>query len=137
MNVTGDIVCQEHYDCIGGIERRDYEWQGGKLAYINRRFMNVVGMSKAPTSGDIINIGPFQLKVVDQELWGNSYIVTRNGWKAQLRYILYHATKILDKVYRRLIVTAAVWGLADYHDALVPTWRDIHLLKKLSERKNK
>lgn len=138
MKVTGMIVCHERYDFRGGVERRDYEWEGGELAYVDWRFMDVAEISEAPALGDIINIGPFQLKVIDQELlWHDNYIVARNGWKTQLRYMLHRTTKVLDKIYRRLIITAAVWGLADYHDALVPSWRDVYLLKKLSERKDK
>ena len=133
MNVTGMIVCHEHYDCRGGVERRDYEWEGGELAYIDQRFMEKEGIHEVPQLGDIINIGPFQLRVIDKKLWGFNYIVARNGWKARLRYVLHRTIKVLDKSYRRLIVTAAVWGLADYHDASIPTWRDVYLLRGLSE----
>ena len=132
------IVCHEHYDFRGGVERRDYEWQGGELAYVDHQFLVRDGTSRVTNRvlepGDVISVGPLRLTVIDRREFSiDTYIITCDGWKAWVIYVFYHVTKRLGKIYRRLIITAAVWGLADYHDALVPTWRDVYLLRGLSE----
>jgi hypothetical protein len=128
MEVTGMIICQEYYDFRGGIEHREYRWEGGELAQLKLWWLT----NRVYRPGEVFTLGSLRLRVVDDMLVGPSLVVARDGWHARLRYAVHHSTKWIDKIYRHLIVTAAVWGLADYNDALLPSWRDVHFLKRFA-----
>lgn len=86
--------------------------------------------------GKVYTFPPYRLRIIDNgDMWRwNAYTAvpdTRLWWLAVLRMWL---GRHIDLVYRRLILTAAVWGLADYdHTAYVmPTWRDLKIVKRIA-----
>lgn len=41
--------------------------------------------------------------------------------------------RTLDLVYRRLVITAAVWRLAHFHEGALPIWRDVYVLERVAK----
>lgn len=46
--------------------------------------------------------------------------------------IAHKSSRILRIVGARIIITLAVWGLADFNGACIPSWRDIKIVKKIA-----
>lgn len=131
MNIkpTGEIVATEYRDFKGGLERVEWEWQGGDLAYFSRKWIH---QGIAQISRDIINVGPFRLRIITQCWEWPGWIVAKDGLKARLIYRIYRCVRHTEIVYRRMILTAAVWHLAEYHQVIAPSWRDIYALDKMA-----
>lgn len=121
MNATGNIIASTTYG-PSGKEAVRYKWMGGRVAHISRHVCDTpikVGQS--------FKVGPFRLRIVDYCPWDNTVKAIRIRGISRLLYYFYRATPALEKVYRRLIITAAIWGCADYNSATVPDWRDLHM----------
>lgn len=131
--LTGIIEITEHRDIRGNIERRDYRWEGPPTAMISRHLMYLI--DNRVEVGDVITIGPFRSKIIEDDIERYSFLVTRMDkpfwW---LRYIWHRYNKSLDLTYRRFITTLAVWRLAEYNPAAIPSWRDIYIIQKLRAR---
>ena len=132
MKVDGMIVCHDKYGPLG-LEQRDFEWTGGSLAYISNLFMSRYTNERdvKRLHGDILQIGPFKVRIIEFE-WGyGRVLVIREGWYAPFYYYWRIIGRRMDRVYRKMIVTLAVWDLADYNPATIPYWKDIHALRWL------
>jgi hypothetical protein len=147
MKTDGYIEITAHYDLQGGgVERYDFEWMGGDVARISHAFLmtvrdvrdDVLKYRKFPKQpGDRFKVGPFGLRVLEREEWSLDIIAIRErNALTSLRYYWHRCSKLLDTAYRRLIITASVWGLAHYEAAMIPCWRDVHALRYLVERRN-
>jgi hypothetical protein len=96
----------------------------------------------APNVGDVFSLGHLNLRVVDispDDFCRDTATVMRDGPEAALTAWLLPALRFTDLVYRRLIITAAIWRLATCDRAVIPSWRDLHaarwLLRKLPQEK--
>jgi hypothetical protein len=78
-----------------------------------------------------IQIGPYRLLKVEDAHFIEWALYVRKDKFGALRVALYKSTRLLDLIYRRLIITLAVWKLADFREATVPSWRDVKIVKKL------
>ncbi len=110
-----------------GPEDYSYTWVGwDRTAFINPALLRSAGYDEGTIRpGAVLTLGPLRLRVVRND-WPCSYIhVERDGWRAALRAYREIARRPANRFYRRLIVTAAVWGWARYSPAVVPTWRDL------------
>ena len=133
--MAGIIEMTNHYDIRGNIERIDYRWTGGSSTYVSRDLLELG--YKERYIGDEVELGPFKLKIVDEDFARRAFLVTRMDkplW--QLRYLWHRYNKSLDLAYRRSITTLAVWRLADYNPAVIPSWRDIYFLNKIRSKFN-
>lgn len=90
----------------------------------------LVGRLDDAKTGDVVKIGPFNLLVVERRWEIDGALCVRADRFGALRIWVYRATRWLDWAYRRCIITLAVWGLADYQQASIPSWRDIRALKR-------
>ncbi len=85
-----------------------------------------------------IRLGQYKLRLLDHNPIGDYY------WyqliKSPFSYILIFVFRIgifLDMIYRRIILSLWIWGLADRDEWVSPSWRNIKLVKKLKEWKDK
>jgi hypothetical protein len=83
--------------------------------------------------GGRVKVGPFWLRLTAEPTDPiNSYwIAMRDDGLWKLRMWLHQATFLPDLVYRRLILTAAVWKLASPLPGIQPSYHDLHLYKKI------
>lgn len=156
IGANAQLMYTQTYDLKGNPEQVTCEWQGPKDgilaisgAFINEKNgMKILPPSKKlteryeairkisqPDIGDIVEVGPYRLKVFERDdlffVGTYTYYLTRlDSPIANLRVTAYRLTRWLDLIYRRLIITAAVWKLADYHGGQIPSWRDLHIAKR-------
>lgn len=128
----GQIVCHVRTNPLGMREHIGYEWQGGPVTYIAH---SLFYDSDIQLDGDCMVVGPYRLRIIDQE--GNLrqyYRCVRLDYPFWWLVLAWHRYgRLLDIAYRRLIITLAVWGLARYSQATIPSWEDVHVLRKISE----
>ena len=131
-----------HYNALGR-ERIDYKWIGGDVARFSKQLLldadpSIVRYTEFPRRpGDKFEFGPFKLRVLEQDSGYYDIIVAirDRGLVTDLRYFWHRFGKMADIAYRRLVITLAVWGLADLDQATVPTWRDVRLLCRMEKRR--
>lgn len=108
------------------------DWDGkSPYTYIsNLRLDEFNAVTRLIRGRDEIQVGPYRLLKVADELATDMVLYVRKDKFGAIRVRLYKATHLLDLIYRRAIITLAVWKLAEYHPSMIPSWRDIKLLKK-------
>lgn len=127
MDKTGMIEITTHYDLRGNPETYSYRWTGGPVGLMSR---NVSEIYAKPGDSEFW-VGPFRVKILEQDSYQNLLTVVRQDYFLWRLVYLWHRYGILfDFAYRRFILTLAVWRLADYNPATVPTWRDIKLFRR-------
>lgn len=125
------LLVTEQTNPLGIKEKREYQWEG-KSPYVRVSLYGRWFPDVEKINGDKeIQIGPYRLLQIDDGRFYSDYLLyVRKDKFGALRVWFYKATRLLDLIYRRAIITLAVWRLADYHEATVPTWRDIKFLKR-------
>lgn len=130
MNDTGLIHIKNYYNTLGKIERQEYKWVGKPIAEISTELIDDMHWI---TYGDSeFSIGPYRVRIIDQEkrFTANYITVVRKDYPFWWVIIAWHRiNRLLDIAYHRLILTLAVWRLASYNQAQIPTWRDIYLVQ--------
>ena len=123
----GNIIVHRQGDIKGGVERETYEIEDGPYVAISRSF------NDCPTEpGEGFTIGPYRLRVVEYQLVSDTIIAIQEKWPLWWVAVAWHKlNKLLDLFYRRMIVTLAVWRLADYYEATIPYIGDIHIVKRI------
>lgn len=112
-----------------GVESKTYEWIGDSpYAYIDRRDISIDN-----EHAGVFTVGPFRLILIQYEYHRDAWLCVRSDRLGVLRVYLYRSTRLLDLFYRRSIMTMAVWGLADHHFSRVPSYKDIHVVQRISE----
>lgn len=115
----------------GQIVARNYGWVGGQIVMVDAR------REHTPDKG-IIQVGPYRLHVLDFIILESAFLCVRDdGPRSWLMVAIYRGSRWVDLIYRRLIVTAAVWGLADwcFNTGELPTWRALHIAKCFEKRR--
>lgn len=77
-------------------------------------------------------IGDLLLRVVDTDR--SFLLVTRDIRLASVYKVIHRLDKSLQIIWWSFIYILDIWGLADYHPAERPTWRNIKPLKWLAEK---
>lgn len=117
---------------LGMLESQTYEWRG-KSPYIRIRY-DVVREMGHRSFPDRIQMGPYRLLKVESYPWEDVALYVRHDRWGRARVAAYRLTRWFDLIYRRTIITLAVWHLADFHEVAVPCWSDIHILRKIFRR---
>lgn len=133
---TSYIQVSEHRGPLG-LERRDYRWIG-KSPVTKVDYWSMLPQFDGldfRLVGKRVSIGPFQLRVLEFSVVEPCYTLVREDYPLWWALYLWHRlTPLLDLIYRRTIITLAVWKLAEYREYEIPTWRDIHALRWIAER---
>ena len=88
--------------------------------------LNQATQSKVtPKIGERRQVGPWRVRFVREDFPMDGWYVVRDGPRGWAAMLSYHAHAQADRFYRRLIITLAVWGLAKFNAAVLPTWRDV------------
>jgi len=115
-------------NAVGVKESHNYEWVGeSPYIYITGCALDGLGVPDNATS---FLVGPYRLLRIERDPVMDAWLCVRADRFGALRVWLYRATRWIDLAYRRCIITLAVWGLADYSAQNIPTWCDIHALKR-------
>ena len=138
----GFIEVTVHYDALGGVERYGYEWIGGDVAKFSEQLLldadpSEVRYDEFPRRpGDKFEFGPFKLRVLESDSFWRWDVITAirdRGIVTDLRCSWHRFGKLADIAYRRLVITLAVWRLAERNEGAIPTWRDVHALRRLAD----
>ncbi|HET8627399.1 MAG TPA: hypothetical protein VFL91_08265 [Thermomicrobiales bacterium] len=115
-----------------GIEQIHAHWVGDPpIAYVDFTLVRYLfGRFEDGLVGRRFSIGELRLRVVGIDWGAFRLVVMRDGWRARLRAASEPVRRRAERAYRRLIVTAAVWGLADHEPHVIPTWRDLRLPRR-------
>jgi hypothetical protein len=129
MDKTSDIVCRRFVNQYGNIERIEYSWKGkSQKIYLSFR----EGLFAGKGIGDVFSIGPYRLRIIEFDYSTSQALCVRVDLLFGWWFVFAHrAGRMLDLFYRRLIITASVWGLADYDRCTIPSWRNLHIVKWL------
>lgn len=117
----------------GNIEQLTYEWDGPKDGIIGvSGYIISEKAEECKLIGAIIEWGPYKLQIIEYDPCRDlTYLIRQDSYMGRLRAVIYHLSQWLDLAYRRLIITAAVWKLADYDIGKIPSWRDLHIIQKI------
>lgn len=102
------------------------EWQGPPLIFIQERQLDFLTGQCVKPHPDLIEIGPYVLRRIGEpapSARGYYWLLVGQGEWYWLRWQLRRG---LDSFWRRIVMTLAVWGLADWPDyGSLPSWRDV------------
>ncbi len=104
------------------LERVDYVFEGGPYYHIVGNF---ISGQEIDTKKRIITLGGIRFRIVDFYPHKDVYLVRLDSKLAIAISWLRRLTQKLDLVYRRLILTAAVWNLATIREGYILSWRDL------------
>jgi len=136
LTSNGTIQISENNDAGKG-RHLEYEWVGGPIVAISYALLEQES-DIIRRNGNFIDVGPFHLRVVgddiknpyDRPLFAQAVCVREgpHAWALAAYVRLYNLS---TDIWHRIIVTLAVWGLADYHEATIPCLGDIHVVQWL------
>jgi hypothetical protein len=132
MNNLGTMVLHQQNIEMGDDYYRmivDAEWQGPPVTLINRFLLEELPDWAVSSDGEMIQIGPYVLRNTGvYEPAPRAFYCYRVD--SGLEYWLWwRLCQSLDFVWRRILLTLAVWGLAQWpRQGEYPTWR--HVLRR-------
>lgn len=131
-----NIIVTANYDAFGNIESRNYTWDGKGNGVVGVSFA-LIGMAEETemnVTGNILTVGPYRLRIIGRDSYCQMLYAVRDNRRAVIKVKQVLLSSLLNRFYRRLIITLSVWGLADYHAATYPVWRDVHVLRWCADR---
>ena len=121
----GKLIVHRQMNTLGVIEKIDYSWEGPPEVLISHDLLCELNFTI--DNHEKINIGPYRLRLIENDYWqGRSHYIRMDYPLWWLRVLSYRMTRVFDLIYRRFILTLAVWGMADYNAAAIPHRKDIH-----------
>lgn len=127
------IEVKTHYTYAKGkvYEYNSYTWKGKKITSIDKVLLSQALGKQTLKEGDVFRLGLFlYLRVVESRAWRNDYLVMREGLEARFLWGLHQALWRADLFYRRLIIAASVFNLADCPVGEIPNWRQLKWFRK-------
>lgn len=83
--------------------------------------------------GRVVTVGPYRLRLVQEYTAQWAYLAVRETRLAWATVLLWRLTQFWQRFEARLIMTLAVWGLARWHRESVPSWDDVHLVRRVKD----
>lgn len=137
MNITGDIHVTVTRNQFGSIDNYDFEWRGGPICRITDIMLDEIlaqGQQESFVKTGRLWIGPYRLREIedaDRYMYGARTFCRDDRLIFRLIPIAFRVSELARIAYHRLIVTLAIWGFAEYHQAVVPSWREVYLVQKI------
>lgn len=124
----------EHSPLEGGLESVYFILEGdGPFFMLDNRTLRAadraIGPFKFKGVGSTIDLNGLRLKVVGEYYQFEYLAMLPSAWAGMFYYLL-PIPRWFDKIYRRLILTAAVWGLAVCPAAEIPCWGHLKWFKR-------
>lgn len=135
MNDIAFIEVAVKTNPLGKREAVNYRWVGDS-PYTRIDWNMLDEMNIAFDKAERIQVGPYKLLEVEKEYSFGGSLYVRSDKFGFLRVVFYKSTRLLDLIYRRTIITLAVWNLAEFSPIRVPDWKDIKALKWIAKRWN-
>lgn len=132
-NENAQLMITNFFNPIGLLERQEFEWRGkSRSVEVSNSILWDLNISQSEKE---IQIGPYRLVLLRRSGFSDTCLYIRKDYPLWWLLVFWHkAIPVLDLIYRRFIITLAVWNLADYNRAVIPTWRDIRLFKRLRSK---
>ncbi len=105
-----------------------YFWNGGAIVAVDGRITHRLGIESLET-GQVLNIGPYCVRVMARWARADAYIVIRESRMAAIRVALYRAQlwveyNIVGPLYRR----GAKQGWITPSEYVTAAWRDVNAI---------
>lgn len=127
-------------NAIGSLESEEFIWveePNRMTAWLSRCTLLDFDVCDRPIYqmvGRVLRLGSLRLRVIDFDECERSLEVVPDGFRAAFLVAIKPRLRTLDLIYRRLIITAAVWHLAAYSEMTVPTYDDLYAVKWLKRK---
>ena len=105
-----------------GFTSRTYSLVGGPLFLIYDLRSHILG--------EVFEIGPFQFRVLEFQDYGHLCELKGNFPSRLMAYRVVLA-RHWQTFCSRIIMTLAVWGLAEFRPTCVPSWSDVYIIRKI------
>lgn len=79
---------------------------------------------------NVFVLGEFRLRVIARDIASRCYFVMQDGFRAKIRAFRYRLFDRGEIIKSQIILTFAIWGLAEYSEYKVPQWKDVHFGRK-------
>lgn len=108
----------------------EWSWDGPPIAHLSCRLFPPGAMRKGcGKAGQQATIGPYKVEIVEYDFISGSYLVRRldqHGFAGAMLALRYQAEQHLTRFGERVVLTLAVWGLAEWPPAGVrPTFEQV------------
>lgn len=132
------IEVTEHDLPLGGV-RYDFEWVGDSMvvgiSLISQDALFIDGGHESIKIGHCFRLGPFDLRIVGHDPIRDEIYCVRTNFEGAFAFARLRCRRWFKMLSIRLILTAAVWGLAEFQrtdDPLwrEPSWRDLKIAKR-------
>jgi hypothetical protein len=111
-------------------------WEGGPLAEVSWGLVHHEVKHYWPGVGDVIQLGPFRVRVVDSDPHNRGRIlVCRTGFDSYLLQEALRLWRTVQWVNIRLLWTCQVWELASWQHGQEPRWSDLKVVTSVKRWK--
>ena len=127
----GQILIHRQYNALGMPERYDYEWDGGPCVRVSYYLVDMADNRQIEydKKQGVIRVGPYRLRIMEEYPWCDFFECVREDYWLWWAVVGWHLlSRIVDIAYRRLIITLAVWRLAEYDQGAIPHWKQIKIV---------
>lgn len=125
----GNIEITVKQNNLGAIESRSFKWVGGSKTTIP---FHAFQQDYVVRSGNYVFIGPYRCAIIDENYWSYE-LIRMDSVFTWLVVFWYRLSKIFQLIYSRLILTCAVWNLAEYNANTIPSYLDLHIVKYIKK----
>jgi hypothetical protein len=87
--------------------------------------------------GALIVRGPYRLRMIERDFLRRYLVCVPDNAFGKLNALRLRVGRWLEGVGYRLILTAEVWDMASVDRGSIPSWRDVHVLRRLFGGKSK
>lgn len=124
----GDLILSSTYnEWTDRHEVSVVEWRGGPFIYLSLyAFYELFGHLDI-MRGQIYQIGPYRLLAAGRRRYTDDWLFHLNTLSGWYWYLAWEVSRALHFANERLILTLAVWGLAEYRlrSGEAPSWKHV------------
>ena len=108
------------------LEDGEVRWEGPPVALVHAELLYAVAGLGEFSAGDFVDLGPYLVRLNHYDAWNNTWEVYRVDTHGWLIVKWRGLGRFGRMVWRRLILTLAVWKLANWPaPGCYPSWDDV------------